>query len=324
MSQLKQVWISQETVSDSFVESIINIDSGTVCKIATNKITNNKIFVIRLYSNFDLKRFEKKEFQGVSIELLIYPEYKELTFILLDNELEEIFYLFIENLFENIKALENEDQVIVDTSNTISKWKRLFDKIRPNLLTEEQQKGLMGELLFIIQLIKNGMPIPVSINNWFGPDFFNKDFIIENIGFEIKTTSQDRPVIKISSEQQLDNQDLKSLFLVQFVLEERKNTGNSLPEIINNLREILKNEYAEKLIFENSLLKTGYNDNDASRYTKQYEVIEVVIYNVEDDFPKITKSILPKGVFNSIYNLEVPFLEKFKINNPNILSLIYG
>jgi len=111
---------------------------------------------------------------------------------------------------------------------------------------------------------------------------------------------------------------------VQFVLEERKNNGNSLPEIISNLREILKNEYAEKLIFENSLLKTGYNDNDAIRYVKKYEVIEVVMYNVEDDFPKITKSILPKGVFNSVYNLEVPFLEKFKINNPNILSLIYG
>jgi len=324
MSQLKQVWISQEGVSDSFIESIIDIDSGTVCKIATNKITNNKIFVIRLYSNFDLKRFEKKEFQGVSIELLIYPDYKELTFILLDNELEEIFYLFIENLFENIKFLKNEDQVIVDTSNTISKWKRLFDKIRPNLLTDEQQKGLIGELLFIKQLISNEISIPVSINNWFGPDFFNKDFIIENIGFEIKTTSQDRPVIKISSEQQLDTQDLKSLFLVQFILEERKNNGNSLPEFINNIREILKNEYAEKLIFENSLLKTGYNDNDASRYTKKYEVIEVVMYKVEEDFPKITKSILPKGVFNSVYNLEVPFLEKFKINNPNILSLIYG
>jgi hypothetical protein len=260
----------------------------------------------------------------ISIELLIYPDYKELTFILLDNELEEIFYLFIENLFETIKFLENEEQVIVNTSNTISKWKRLFDKIRPNLLTEEQQKGLMGELLFINELIKNGISISVSINNWFGPDFFNKDFIIENTGFEIKTTSQDRPVIKISSEQQLDSQDLKSLFLVQFVLEERKNNGNSLPEIISNLREILKNEYAEKLIFENSLLKTGYNDNDAIRYVKKYEVIEVVMYNVEDDFPKITKSILPKGVFNSVYNLEVPFLEKFKINNPNILSLIYG
>lgn len=324
MSQLKQVWVSQEAISDSFVESIININSGAICKIATNKITDNKIFIIRLFTNFDTTRFEKKEFQGVSIELLNYPDYKELTFILIDNELEEIFYLFIENLFENIQILENEEKVIINTSSTISKWKRLFDKIRPNLLTEEQQKGLIGEILFIDLLIKKGVSTSVSLNNWFGPDFFNKDFIIENTGFEIKATSQDRPIIKISSEQQLDKQDLKLLVLVQFVLEERKNNGSSLPEIINDLRETLKNDHAEKIIFENGLLKTGYNDTDASKYTRKYEVIEIAMYKVEESFPKITKSILPKGVFNSVYNLEVPYLENFMIDNPNILNLIYG
>ncbi len=324
MSQIKTFWIQHESIDKDFIENEIRLNSGVICKIATNKITDNKLFILRVFENVEEKKFIKKEFQGVSIELLVYPEFKEITFILLDNELDEVFGLFIENIYESINDLETESMVISQIIDSIAKWKKLFDKIKSTLLTEEQQKGLIGELMFINESLEHGVQNETIIENWFGPDYYNKDFIINNKGFEIKTTTQDRPTIKISSEQQLDKQDLGMLYLIQYNLEETKSNGFTLPELINKVRVEFSANYILKSKFDEKLIQIGFNDDDSAKYETKYKLIEKNIYNVNDDFPKITKSILPKGIFNSIYNIETLVLDKFKIETLNNFNLIYG
>jgi hypothetical protein len=324
MSQIKTFWIQHESIEKDFIENEILLNSGVICKIATNKITDNKLFILRVFEKFDEKKFLKKEFQGVSIELLVYPEFKEITFILLDNELDEVFALFIENIYESINNLDNESMVINQTLDSIAKWKKLFDKIKSTLLTEEEQKGLIGELLFISESIENNVSKDTIIENWFGPDYYNKDFIINNKGFEIKTTTQDRPTIKISSEQQLDKQDLNILYLIQYNLEETKSNGFTLPELINKISLEITVNYILKSRFDEKLIQIGYNHEDSAKYDRKYKLIEKNVYNVNDNFPKITKSTLPKGIFNSIYNIEILVLDEFKIETLNNYNLIYG
>lgn len=324
MSQIKTFWIQHESIEKDFIENEIILSSGVICKIATNKITDNKLFILRVFEKFDEKKFLKKEFQGVSIELLVYQEFKEITFILLDNELDDVFALFIENIYESINILENESMVINQTLDSIAKWKKLFDKIKSTLLTEEEQKGLIGELLFISESIDNKVSKDTMIENWFGPDYYNKDFIINNNGFEIKTTTQDRPTIKISSEQQLDKQDLNILYLVQYNLEETKSNGFTLPELINKISSEISINFILKSKFDEKLIQIGFNHEDSDKYDKQYKLIEKNVYNVNDNFPKITKLTLPKGIFNSIYNIEILVLDEFKIETLNNYNLIYG
>ena len=154
MSQIKNFWIQHESIEKDFIENEILLNSGVICKIATNKITDNKLFILRVFEKIDEKKFLKKEFQGVSIELLVYPEFKEITFILLDNELDEVFALFIENIYESINILDNESMVINQTLDSIAKWKKLFDRIKSTLLSEQEQKGLIGELMFISESLE--------------------------------------------------------------------------------------------------------------------------------------------------------------------------
>lgn len=324
MSQIKAFWIQHESIEKDFIENEILLNSGVICKIATNKITDNKLFILRVFEKIDEKKFLKKEFQGVSIELLVYPEFKEITFILLDNEIDEVFALFIENIYESINNLDDESKVINQTLDSIAKWKKLFDKIKSTLLTEEEQKGLIGELLFISESIENEVPKDTIIENWFGPDYYNKDFIINNKGFEIKTTTQDRPTLKISSEQQLDKQDLDILYLIQYNLEESRSNGFTLPEIINKVRIEIAVNYILKSKFDEKLIQIGYNEDDSAKYDTKYKLIEKYVYDVNKDFPKITKSTLPKGIFNSIYNIETLVLDEFKIETLNNFKLIYG
>ena len=99
MSQIKNFWIQHESIEKDFIENEIRLKSSVICKVATNKITDNKLFILRIFEKIEDKKFIKKEFQGVSIELLVYPEFKEITFILLDNELDDVFALFIDNIY---------------------------------------------------------------------------------------------------------------------------------------------------------------------------------------------------------------------------------
>ena len=324
MSQIKNFWIQHESIEKDFIENEIHLKSSVICKVATNKITDNKLFILRIFEKIEDKKFIKKEFQGVSIELLVYPEFKEITFILLDNELDDVFALFIENIYNSINELETESIVISQVLDSIAKWKKLFDRIKSTLLSEQEQKGLIGELMFISESLEYGVTNDTIIENWYGPDYYNKDFIINNKGFEIKTTTQDRPTIKISSEQQLDKQDLNILYLIQYNLEESKSNGFTLPELINKIRVEIAGSFIIKSKFDEKLIQIGYFDDDSSNYDTKYKLIEKHIYNVDDNFPKITKSTLPKGIFNSIYNIETLVLNEFKIETLNNFNLIYG
>jgi hypothetical protein len=54
-----------------------------------------------------------------------------------------------------LKKSVTENEALTTTLNVVSKWKKLFDKINFNGLTIEQQKGLIGELLFLNYLLNN-------------------------------------------------------------------------------------------------------------------------------------------------------------------------
>ena len=68
-------------------------------------------------------------------------------------------------------------------------WKKLFDKINFNGLSIEQQKGLIGESLFINHLLDHQKSSSTILNGWTGPDFEDKDFVFGATGIEIKLTS---------------------------------------------------------------------------------------------------------------------------------------
>ena len=56
--------------------------------------------------------------------------------------------------------------------------------------------------------------IDALLESWTGPDFNDKDFRFGSFGIEVKLTSSKVPKVKISSERQLDNENLTKLYLV--------------------------------------------------------------------------------------------------------------
>ena len=267
----------------------------------------------------DLKNYR---FRGVEIFLLELENSFELNIYLLDNNLKDIFSLFIQNILEDIAESVTENEALTKTMNVISKWKKLFDKINFNGLTIEQQKGLIGELLFINWSSENQITWTSIITAWTGPDFEDKDFVFGSIGIEVKLTSSKYPKIKITSERQLDTQNLKELFLFLYTVEEVKENGFSLNSLVDQIRQKISSSPDELKFFNERLLLIGYLDDDREHYNKMYSLKKIFCFIVGSDFPKIIKDELPLGVYNTSYLIELSAAEKFITETEEIIQKI--
>lgn len=321
MLNLKSIWELQKPSKDQLiVKTRIDELPQFNCFAATNHLTGNHLFLMELSKNTIIPEFKNSSFRGVRIEVFDLNESKELNIYLIDNELKEIFSLFIENIIEEITKIPTENEAVTITSNIIQKWKKLFDKLHAKGLTLEQQKGLIGELLFLDELIDSSLNPSYLLNCWTGPDFEDKDFTLGATCFEIKFTTSKLPRIKITSERQLDTSNIDNLFLSNYISENLKENGISLNSIVDNIREKISNNSATLKYFNEKLESTGYFNEDREYYNSQYGLKSRSIYQVNDSFPKLTGDSLPKGIYNTSYYIENSAIEIFKVDYKTIIN----
>lgn len=321
MLNLKSIWELQKPSKEQLiVKTRIDLLPQFNCFAATNHLTGNHLFLMELSKNTIIPEFKNSSFRGVRIDVFDLNESKELNIYLIDNELKEIFSLFIENIIEEITKIPTENEAVTITSNIIQKWKKLFDKLHAKGLTLEQQKGLVGELLFLDELIDSGINPDYLLNCWTGPDFEDKDFTLGATCFEIKFTTSKLPRIKITSERQLDTSNIDNLFLNNYISETLKENGISLNSIVDNIREKISNNSATLKYFNEKLESADYFNEDREYYNSQYGVKSRSIYQVNDSFPKLTTDSLPQGIYNTSYYIENSAVEVYKVDLKTIIN----
>ena len=322
MVSIKSIWESHIPNDEIIIKTQLEHVKPFKCFAATNHITGNHLYIFETSKNAKFPEFKNFKFKGLFIEIFEFEDTKELHIYLLDNQLKDIFSLFIENIVEEISKSVTENEALVETSNVVLKWKKLFDKINFQGLTIERQKGLIGELLLFNSLLDEEYSIDALLESWTGPDFNDKDFRFGSFGIEVKLTSSKVPKVKISSERQLDNENLTKLYLVLYVVEEVKDKGFSLNSIIEQIRTKINNNQNALKFFNERLLLVGYFDEDFENYKRQYAFRKRNFYGVSNDFPRLIASDLPIGLFDAKYNIELSAIEQFLVSNESILELI--
>ncbi len=315
MIDIKSIWANQLPSDDVIIKTRIEQIVNFKCYAATNHLTGNHLFIIEVSKNAIIPEIKNTKFKGVLIESFDFDNSKELNIYLLDNQLKDVFSLFIENIIEEILKCVTENEVLNETSNVIFKWKKLFDKINFQGLNIEKQKGLIGELLLFDSFLEEPYTIEKLLNSWTGPDYEDKDFLFNDKGIEVKFTSSKTPKIKITSERQLDTQNLSDLFLILFIAEEVKDKGISLNIIIDKIRSRIASNHDALKFFNERLMLVGYFNEDSDSYNREYAVKNIKHYKVIKDFPRITSANLPIGIFNTSYNIELSAIEPFLLES---------
>lgn len=171
MVSIKSIWESHIPTDEIIIKTQLEHVKPFKCFAATNHITGNHLYIFETSKNAKFPEFKNFKFKGLFIEIFEFEDTKELHIYLLDNQLKDIFSLFIENIVEEISKSVTENEALVETSNVVLKWKKLFDKINFQGLTIERQKGLIGELLLFNSLLDEEYSIDALLESWTGPRF---------------------------------------------------------------------------------------------------------------------------------------------------------
>lgn len=323
MTNIKSIWENQKPTGDIIIKTRIDEIKHLNCFAATNHLTGQHSFLMTVAKNVVIPELKNYRFKGVGIFTIEVADNIELNIYLLDNELKDIFSLFIQNILEDIKNSVTESEAITTTLNVVSKWKKLFDKINFNGLSLEKQKGLIGELLYLNTLLNNEKTSTNAVNAWTGAeqDFQAKDFTLGSFGVEVKFTASKQPRIKVSNERQLDAENLSELFLILYSTEAVKDNGISLNSIVEQTRQKISTE-EERSIFNAKLQLNGYFDEDKEHYGRMYSLKKTFVFVVTSQFPKIVKNQLPLGIYDTSYSIEISAVENFIIEPESIFEKI--
>ena len=223
---------------------------------------------------------------------------KEHTLLILrcdDLSLRDEFSTICYHFVDPGESGHNRSLLIHKPEEWWNKWKSLLG----NRDTEKEAYSIIGELLTLEHLLKNGINA-----KWQGAEGGVQDIQSDKCNYEVKsTTARYGYEVEISSIYQLRNKGT-NLKLV-FCRFEKASIGTDLNTVIQSLVSL---GYSE-LLLEKAMEANGFEKGCTAR-GKKYRIIEMKSYNVDSDFPVITElsfkgDVIPKNIIKINYTIDI-------------------
>lgn len=323
---IREIWADIESRKEKkFSSQEIPEISRLNCQIGIIGYTGAKIFLMEIESSIEIEKNYLKRFKGVEIQLVRKNhEVNELMIILLEEELTDIFILFIEDLVEKLIPIEKNSDAIMVIHQRINYWRNLFAKIKGVGLSPEKQRGLYGELYFLRLLLSNNRGLKEKINSWRGAFSANQDFAINETAVEVKTTRGRGNTVFISNEMQLDFSNWERLYLCVISVNESAGNNRTLRRIIEDIVSKIASDQKTVENFEEKLELAGIELDEIEAYDEvEYFVRNIKFYEVRGDFPVITKdTIKTEAISETKYRLDISGCKEYQIDQEVILNSI--
>lgn len=262
----------------------------------------NGNYCIRFIGKFDKRKV--KSTKNIEVGFFSLLDENVVSFSLLNSYYQDIFYLFCNDLVEYSKHIKTEHgfQYII---NRYEKW-RVFSSYKREYLSENEIKGLIGELLFLKTYAFSAYGQSKAIEGWTGPEPTKKDYIYEKTWYEIKTATNNQ--VTINSIDQLSSITDGHLIVYSF----EKLSPVSLELSLNRLSSEILNSIEfdlDKEIFTSKLIEAGYYGEE---YYENfvYSLKSANSYLVNLDFPRLERHSLNGAIIDARYSLDLLLLSK--------------
>ena len=224
----------------------------------------------------------------------------------------EIFETLCRDVVEAGEAGTDRDEALSRALQRTRRWYHLLRGGKTNGLSVEEQRGLVGELAFLRDLVSAFGP-DTAIEAWTGPTGSAKDFELIGSCVEVKARRvAAKPFVAISSEDQLADVEgsrlcLRVVNVASAVLPE----GQSLHDHVRMTAEMFEEDGAAFEAWEETLYSTGY-DPENSYDDRRWLLGAATDYEVKEGFPRISAPLAP-GVENVRYSIALDACEPFKL-----------
>lgn len=251
-----------------------------------------------------------------------------VTLTLRETKLRDVFYRLCLDIASSIREATSETEAVSRMLARMWRWHHLLRGGGDTRLSEEEQKGLIGELHVLTRILLPAIGARNALESWRGPLDGIKDFNIAQIAIEAKARSSSSPQqIGISSEFQLDPDGVDALFLFVSIIDKgiaESGKGFTVTEFAESARaDIEESDPGSTVLFESLLGAAGFrweDDYSGSVWVHGFDRV----YTVNDSFPKIIPAMLPSDVSHVRYSIATDNFESHLISKEKLVSYLMG
>ena len=287
--------------------------------IAFQKVKNRRLFLMKVSSEVILESHAVPAVKGFTLDLQRFPDLgpdeTHLVLSLIDPGYRDMFSLIVSDIIDHATYIENEIDCIQALLERIFRWQHFLEKHRLGALGPEAQRGLYGELWFLREVVLKDLTHEEAIRCWTGPEYDRHDFQFNTCCVEIKTTiSKQHQKLWIANERQLDDSNIQALYIVHLSLDTLQHLGETLPAIVNSIRESIRSNESANSLFEDKLFEVGYLAGHESAYSGTgYAKRNVDVFKIAEGFPRIIEKDVPNGVGDIGYSILVAECKHFEV-----------
>lgn len=230
--------------------------------------------------------------------------------------LTDAFISLVSDLAMKSAAAASETAALGVFLETLAEWQELLTA-RPDRLSEGALRGLIAELWFGFESGAHGHLEAEVARAWAGPLGGAQDFQFPapSHHYEVKSLRPGRANVDISSEEQLDGEDVK-LAVVSMEEVASLTDGITLPWLVASIRSRLT-DHADRAEFNRRFAGLLINPDELWYSEHAYAVRRLQIFDVSEDFPAIRRSQLPKEIAQTTYRVDIQHLSQFIILEKN-------
>jgi hypothetical protein len=246
---------------------------------------------------------------------------RSLILILKDAEQQELFTTLCLDIVRAAEMAVDGSDALQRMIRRTMRWHHLLRGGKNDLLSLEEQRGLVGELHFLQRLI-DLVGAHAAIEAWKGPSGSSKDFELGECVVEVKARrGAAKPFVQISSEDQLADVDgVRLLLVVSAVDAVISPSGKTLTDHALELERIfaLGPQEAYRL-WELAITETGFDFGD-DYSDRRWMVGKTLYFEVSGEFPRIVPPLKP-GVSGVRYSVALEACAPFAVE-PDVLDQI--
>jgi hypothetical protein len=281
------------------------------------------LLIIELEGNHSLQyRRDVTRVHGIDVDLRNGEiEHQQRLVLTLARHVDrDLFLGLCETLIASLAPVTDSPVALSVALSHLKRWKAFLAGRKARLFTSEEVRGLLAELHFLRALYQSRLSQESAVDAWCGADDSHQDFIFGNTAVEIKSLSgRERSTVRISSEDQLEGL-VDNLFLMTIRLSDMPESESA--RSLNDMVALIEQELtvAEALEqFSEKIAGCGYaplTDYDKPRFV----VSSKQAYRVTQEFPRLIRSQLPRGLARVSYNIQLETIVPFACGDSEIFG----
>lgn len=241
-----------------------------------------------------------------------------------DNAQLELFETLCRDVMAAGELAETETEALERAIGRTFRWHYLLRGGKLEVLSEEAQKGLVGEIEVLKLLIAN-IGSKSALTAWTGPSGAPKDFELRADCIEVKARrGASQPFVKITNEHQLADVPDRRLWLAVLAVDKvQPPHGRTLTEYITEVHELLEQTEPSAIMdWELHLADAGYDPlHDYSAW--RWIASAPDFHSVAEGFPRV-RTPIPLGVSAVSYSIALSACAPFRTESSEMLTGLRG